>query len=379
MHRPPYLFLQAICGATAVVMTTWSVCAQDFSPFRSTAIADTQQKAAVEAYYQALLTYINKLAGAQAEGLIGAEFRKDFERDFATFKQRYFTPDTDFRCAPRNNNQICEVEGSLKTLAIQIDFARLMKATEQTLSNQLIFVLSAENTSSQSFTLMLDTIAGVFLRSGYQVLSGGATNAALEKKAVDFSLALYEATFSPITFDRAEQRGVGDLVVRFKLNDLRSGRQVASVPVTASASIAGISLDAVKAQITDRLVQTAAAEINKQVNSAVVTFQADREQREAAATRAVTNTQQYVVQVSGISQQDREQLAIVRETIKRQFPDSEVLVDPALSNNTKVTLTFTTKAKVDPDSLVDQFYSAFKSTKNFESIYKGSRLFLVNL
>src|SRR4029453_18374968 len=88
---------------------------QDLIPVRQTAIADTEQHAVQDAYYAAFDRALTRVAAEQAAADIGAKFRSDFDRDFDGFKSRYFTADTDHRCAQQANGRyLCEVDGALR-------------------------------------------------------------------------------------------------------------------------------------------------------------------------------------------------------------------------------------------------------------------------
>jgi hypothetical protein len=352
--------------------------AQDERAFRAAGVADTEEKAVVEAYYQGLARELARFAGAQAEGDVGQQFRRDFERDFATFRQRYFTPDTDHRCVPRGTRVACEVEGTIKVLALQTDFTKVMKTTERTLSNHLTFIVSAAEAKDPRAPFVIDKLTAVFLQSGYQVLSSAVTNKAIEEGKVDFSLAVQEMSFSAFAFDAAEQKGNGSLSVRFRLNDLRGRTQVASVPVNVNDAVAGPSLDVVRDELASKLAAKAATEIGRQVNAAVVNFQVNRDQDAAAVQRQATGAKLYLVRLNGIAQRDRDRIRVIREVVTNKYSDATPQVDPSQSNSTRVTLTFSTAQKMDPESLLDDLFAAHRDIKTFEATFVGNNEFQIN-
>lgn len=352
--------------------------AEDERAFRASGVAATEQQAVVEAYYQGLVRELARFAGAQAEGEVGQQFRRDFERDFTNFRRRYFTPDTDHRCIPKGDRVTCEVEGTIKVLALQTDFTKVMKNTERTLSNSLTFVLSAANAANNKAPVVVDKLTAVFLDAGNKVLSGSAINKAIAEHKVDFALAVSEMSFSPVQFDPAEQKAHGSLTVRFKLNDLKGGTQVASVPVTVSDTVNGPSLEVVRDDLAFKLAGKAAVEIGRQVNGALVSFQVNRQENQAAAERVATGGHMYLVRLEGVAQRDRDKIRVVRETISARIPDGAPQVDPSQSTPTRVTLTFSTSSKLNPDDLIDALYAAHSSINTFEATYAGNNEFLVH-
>ena len=352
--------------------------AEDERAFRASGVASTEQQAVVEAYYQGLVRELARFAGAQAEGDVGQQFRRDFERDFTNFRKRYFTPDTDHRCLPKGERIACEVEGTIKVLALQTDFAKVMKTTERTLSNSLTFVVSAADTKDPKGPVVVDKLTAVFLEAGNKVLSGSAVNKAIADRKVDFSLAVLELAFAPASFDPAEQKAHGSLTVRFKLNDLRGGTQVASVPVTVSDTVSGPTIDVVRDDLDFKLATKAAVEIGRQVNSALVNFQVNREDNQAAAQRAAVGGKMYLVRLEGVAQRDRDKIRLIRETITSRIPDGAPQIEPGQTTPTKVTVSFSTTRKVDPEDLIDALYAAHSSITSFEATYAGNNEFLVH-
>ena len=172
--------------------------------FNAVGNAKTEKNAAIEAYSTGLNRILRQLAGAQAESEIGQKFRDDMERDFTTFKRRYFTSDTAHVCRAldRDNKPIpekdkktpvsafsCRADGTIKVLALKQDFQRLMKSTERTLSNVLNFVVSyAETKNSPQGPYVADKLTASFLGSGFKVLSTSGEEQAILDDKVDYSL-----------------------------------------------------------------------------------------------------------------------------------------------------------------------------------------------
>jgi len=364
--------------ALSVALVSSPALAQDERAFRAAGVATTSQSAIVEAYYQGLARELARFAGAQAEGDVGKQFRRDFERDFATFKQRYFTPDTDHRCVARETRFSCEVEGAIKVLAVQTDFNKIMKTTERTLSNSLTFVVSAAESKDRNSPLVVEKLTGSFIESGYKVLSGSAVNAAITNGSVDFSLGILGLEFSPVQFDAGEQRASGSLTVRFRVNDIKGKTQVASVPVTVSDTVAGPSLSVTQADLTAKLAGKAAVEISRKVNASLVSFQVDKGDAAAAQQRMTSGQKLYLIRLEGVAQKDREKIKLVRDLVASQVRGATAQVDPSQSNATRVTLSFGVTGTVDTENLIDALYAQHKHIPSFEATYAGNNEFIVH-
>ena len=352
--------------------------AADEQSFRAAAVGPTEEEAVKAAYYQGLVKALAGASGAQAEGDVGEQFKRDFDRDFNTFRDRYFTPDTDHRCQPKGDGRFtCEVTGTVKLLALQTDFRKVMKNTERTLSNTLTFAVSSA-VKGAGGDYVVDKLTGAFTSSGYKVLSGSAVNDAIGKGKIDFSLAILEATYSPFAFDPAMQEAQGSLSIRFKLNDVKGKTQVAVLPVTVSTTVAGPALATVTPDLRDALAAKAAAEIGRQVNASVVTFQAERGGDAAASQRAASGGVLDLIRLEGIAQRDRDQIRIARTAISNRFPGTSAQVDPGQSNDTRVTLTLTSPRPIVPDDLLDVLYAANGSVPKFEATYAGNNEFIAH-
>lgn len=362
--------------------------------FNAVGNAKTEKDAAIEAYSTGLNKILRQLAGAQAESEIGQKFRDDMERDFTTFKKRYFTSDTAHICRPldRDNKPIpekdkktpvvafsCRADGTIKVLALKQDFQRLMKSTERTLSNVLNFVVSyAETKNNPQGPYVADKLTASFLGSGFKVLSTSGEEQAILDDKVDYSLAISAIDFAQFSYSPNEQLMSGALTVRFKLYDIKNKTQVASVPVTVKQSMRGPNSDPVRAELQEKLANAAAQEIGRQTAAAVVNAQVAREGDAKAQARADNNQKQYVVKIVGISPRDRKQLAELRAALKSAVPDALPEVNTGESNDTLVVINFTTaNPKLDTEDVLDKLFDAYKANKSFDAKYKGNNEFSV--
>jgi hypothetical protein len=273
--------LAVVLGAGVFAVSALSH-AQDYVPVHEAAVGATEQQAVREAYYAALERALLKVAGYQADGDVGARFRRDFDANFDGFASRYFTPDTDHRCSRQQSGRyLREVEGSLKSAALQMDVRRLMVAVDRRPAGQLTFALSPQAKDSRK-QFVIDKLSGAFSSVGHSLLvDAGPVNVALAHKQVDFALGIYEVTFSnlddPAAYDPYELRLSGSLTVRFRLTDARTGRAVATVPVVVTGSAAGPYPPTLKDTLKQDLARRAAEEIARNVNAAVVSYQTERE------------------------------------------------------------------------------------------------------
>jgi len=375
--------------------------------FNATGNGKSEKEAIIEAYSTGMGRILRQLAGAQAEAEIGQKFRDDMDRDFNTFRRRYFTSDTAHNCSAldKANKPIaandkktpvaqfsCRADGTIKMLAVKNDFQRMMKSTERTLSNTLTFVVSAAEAKDPNGPYVADKLTSAFLGSGFKVLTGSAANKAIDQMLaakddprtdkkdlpIDFSLAISTLEFSTFNYDASEQRLSGALTVRFKLLDMKGDTQVAAVPVNVTQSVRGPNSAALQTELRERLSNAAATEVGRQTSAAVINFQVSREADAAAEDRAKSGQKQYVIRVVGITTRDRRQLADLRNAIKSAVPDAVPEVNTAESNDSRVTLNFATStAKLDTEDLLDKLFDAFKANKTFDAQYKGNNEFNV--
>jgi len=252
--------------------------AQDFVAVHETALADTQQKAVQEAYYAALERALTGVAWYQAEGEIGARVRGEFERDFDGFRQRFFMPDTDYRCAQRDNGRyLCSVDGTLKFAALQLYIRQQIKPLENGPEKHLTFAVSAAKVKDPNKKFVVDQLSGAFASFGHRILMDSAANTAIARHQVDYALGIYEVSFTdlddPGAYDPYNLRLSGSLTVRFQLSQLKNGEMIANVPVVESGNEAGPNAALLKPKLVANLGKRAADEIARKVNAAVVSDQ----------------------------------------------------------------------------------------------------------
>jgi hypothetical protein len=356
-----------ICAALAP-----SCFAQDTVPFRASAVEPTERQAVIEAYFQGLSGQLSALAGAQGQADMGAGFRAEMERDFDGFRRKFFTPDTDQRCAPRGDRVICEVEGSVLVGALSAEVRNSIRTTEQTVSNSLVFAVTAANSKDPSAPLVIDKLTGAFATSGYKLLTGSAINQAIEKHEIDYSLAIEEVTFGPPAYIAGERRAEESLTVRFAMLDVRRKLQVAVVPVVATASVSGPAVAPVLAELRGDLASKAAAEIARQANNAIVTTQQEKSADQAAQQRRAAGQVLYLVQLQGVTQRDRDRIREAREALSRVSPAAQIQVDPQKSSDTQVTISITAPGALPVDDLIDALYAAYPGSKSFEAVSTGT-------
>ena len=361
--------------------------------FNSIGNGKAEKDAVIETYYTALNKVLRQLAGAQAESEIGQKFRDDMERDFNTFKRRYFSSDTMHNCRaldrsnkliPENDKKTpvsaytCRADGTIKMLALKQDFQRLMKSTERTLSNSLTFAVSYAETNNTHAAYVADKLTASFLGSGFKVLSASGEEQAILDNKVDYSLAINAIEFTTVSYNANEQLMSAALTVRFRLYDIKNKTQAASIPVNVKQSIRGANTDAVSMELREKLANAAAQEIGRQTASTVVNAQMAREADAKAEARAEAGQKQYIVRVVGINSRDRKALADLRQAIKSAVPDAIPEVNTNETNDTLVTLNFATgNAKLDPEDVLDKLFDAYKANKTFDAKYKGNNEFNV--
>ena len=125
---------------------------------------------------------LTSLAGYQAEGDIGRWFREAHTRDFDSFKQRYFTPNTQEKSCfvKAGGKHECTIEGSLKLAALKTDLRKIVKTKERVLSDSLVFFLSsadavdaaAKQGTEAHARYFVDQLEGVFVRRGHRIVFG---------------------------------------------------------------------------------------------------------------------------------------------------------------------------------------------------------------
>jgi hypothetical protein len=346
--------------------------AQDTAPFRATAVEPTEKQAVAEAYFQGVRSQLSALAGAQAQTEMGSALRDEMERDFNGFRRRFFTPDTDYRCSPRGDRVICEVEGGVLIGALSSEVRNSIRNTEQTLSNSLVFAVAAASSRDPSVPLVIDKLTGAFAASGYKLLTGSAVNQAIEKHQIDYSLAIQEVTFGPPSYIAGERRAEENLTVRFAMLDVRRKLQVAVVPVVVSASVTGQGADSVLAELRGDLASKAATEISRQSNNAIIGTQQEKAADQAALQRRASGQVFYLVQLQGVTQRDRDRIRTAREALSRAAPTAQVQVDSQKSSDTQVTIAVTAPSVLPIDNLIDALYATEPGSKTFEAVSTGT-------
>jgi hypothetical protein len=353
--------------------------AQDFVAARGTGAAATQETATKEAYYSIFDRALTGVAGNQAAETLGGQFRRDFDRDFDAFKSRYFSADTNYRCMPQpDRHYLCEVQGMLRMAAIQSDLRKVVRNTEQTLSNRLVFVLSAAEAGDPRAAFVVDSLSGKFTASGHRIVTGSAANAAIGARQVDYALGIYEVRFSTFDYDTFSQRMTGSLSVRFRLSNPKTKTQVANLPVEMTATLPGPSRSALESAMVSELSNRAAAEIGRKVNEAVIGSQVERAADVAGQARAQSGRTLYLIRLEGLSQRNRDEIRGMRQTVSAILNDAAPEVDPSQSTNSRVTLRFDTSRRFTPDDLVDAFYKANAARLHFEAEYVGSNEFIAH-
>ena len=372
-HRPVWQSFLAILAFALLIAGTLSgsCAAQDAAAFRASAVEPTERQAVMEAYFQGIRTELSKLAGAQAQTDMGSDLRAEMERNFDSFRQKYFTPDTDYKCGPQNGRVICEVEGSVLVGALSTVVRNSIRTTEQTLSNSLTFAVTAANSKDSSTPLVIDKLTGAFASSGYKLLAGSAINQAIEKSQIDYSLAIQEVSFGPATYIAGERRAEENLTVRFVMLDVRRKLQVAVVPVVVAASVSGPSLEPILAELHGALADKAANEIARQANNSIVSTQQERAADQAALQRNARGQVLFLVQLEGVTQRDRDRIREARDALSRAAPGAQVQVDPQKSSDTQVTIAVTGSNNLAIDDLIDALYAMHPDSKSFEAVSNG--------
>jgi len=363
-----------IVGAPAAIRLTG-----DFVAVRGQATGRTVEDATREAYYGVFDRALTTVAGNQAAGPVGQQFRRAFERDFDAFRARYFSPDTMVRCMqPSPVQALCEVQGSLRRTSLEADVRAAIRNTEQTLSNSLVFVLSAAESRDQRATFVIDRLSGQFTQFGHRIVTGSAANSAIGAGRVDYSLGVYEVTFSRFTHDPFESRMSGSAIVRFRLNNPRTRTEVANLPVQVSAMLSGPSADVLQQEMVSELSTRAAAEIARRVNEAVLTSQQERRDDDAGRARQGSRGALYLFRLEETSPADRERISTVRRAIADAIPGATAEVDPGQSDARRTTVRVTTLNRIVPDDIADALHRVQQGSNRFSTLYSGQNEFALS-
>ena len=363
---------------SAVLALPAAQAAGDFVAVRGAGVGETEEHAIKEAYYFILNRALVHVAGNQAEGAVGKKFRKKFDRNFDGFRKRYFSPDTDHTCALKSNGKHgCQVRGSLKLAALRTDVRKIIKSTEKKLSNKLVFFLAATKPDDEQEEFLIDKLEGAFSRDGHRIVMGRKARKLIKKKKVDFGLAIRAIEFTEFEYDQYDQRMSGAVTVRFKLTDLKGGESVASVPTVVTTEIPGTSEAVLRPKLVNELSEKAAQEIARRVTESVITFQQERKGEEEAEERMDADEELYLVRLVGLTKRDRKAVRAVRKLLRELFPDARPKTDPGESDDSQITLAFSTAEEVLHDDVVDGFYDINEDRDDFDAEYAGDNEFVL--
>ena len=345
-----------------------------------TGIGETKEYAIKEAHFFALERELTTLVGYQAEGEVGRWFRMAFDRDFDSFKKRYFTPNTgERRCTVNDSGKhVCSIEGSLKLAALKADMRKVVKTKERMLSDDLVFFLSSADavdaTAEQGpkwkghANYFVDQLVGIFVRKGHRIIIGKKGLQAVDDGKVDYGLEVKRIDFTDFRQGRDYISGV--LRVLFRLTHMGSSTVLASIPITVNAEVQSDS----EAVLVTELSRKVSMQIALNVTETVITFQ--REQGGAAVqAEAKPGQETYFLRLMGLEQRDRKELKALRQSIRTMFPDSAPSTDPDQSDATQTTIAFSTVEAVNCDDVLDYFYEAYNDLPGFDATCLGRNEF----
>ena len=347
-----------------------------FERFEETGVGNTKEYAIKEAYFFVVQRKLTSLAGYQAEGDIGRWFREAHTRDFDSFKQRYFTPNTQEKSCfvKAGGKHECTIEGSLKLAALKTDLRKIVKTKERVLSDNLVFFLSsadavdaaAEQGAEGHARYFVDQLEGVFVRRGHRIVIGEKAIQAIADGEVDYGLSVREISF--IDIRKGLQYTSGALRVAFRLTHLESSTTLANIPITQVAEVAGD----IEAILVAELSKQVSEKIALSVTESVISYQSESDENARAKKQVIPGQQTYFLRLVGLQQRNRKELRDLRESIKGMFSDSTPTTDPDPSDATQVTMLFSTGHEVDHDKLLDYFYSTYEDLAGFDAEYRGN-------
>jgi hypothetical protein len=364
MRNLQYLLVIAVLTAAALV--TSATDAQD--RVVGVAYGNNEMQALNEAYYEAFRSQLESVAGDEASGQIGDRFRRNFERDANAFQRRYFGSDTAERCLPEGTRYVCEIEGRFDAAALRNDLADTLGGTAYT------FIASAAEASDARASFVVDRLTGEFAAYNHRVLFGEASRNAIREETANFSLAIYETTFSSFEYDRYLGRSNGSLTVRFRLLDLQSGETLAVEPVVVTATAAGTNISANDAVLVEQLAERGAAEIAAAVNAEVATYSDRADAIAAASALDQLGLATFTIRVVGVNrrdQNDRQFLRFLRDTLSATQGLSGVETDFDASTDSETVITFNGPNDMSPDDMIDRLYAAFDYLEGFYADYFG--------
>ena len=216
-----------------------------------------------------------------------------------------------------------------------------------------MFFLAATKPDDEQEEFLRDKLEGAFSRDGHRIVMGRKARKLIKKKKVDFGLAIRAIEFTEFEYDQYDQRMSGAVTVRFRLTDLKGGESVASVPTVVTTEIPGTSEAVLRPKLVNELSEKAAQEIARRVTESVITFQQERKGEEEAEERMDADEELYLVRLVGLTKRDRKAVRAVRKLLRELFPDARPKTDPGESDDSQITLAFSTAEEVLHDDVVD--------------------------
>lgn len=355
--------LMALCAAPILTPETQ---AQD--RVVGVAYGESETQALSEAYFEAFRSQLEFVAGDEASGQIGDRFRRNFERDADAFQRRYFGSDTAERCVLDGTRFVCEIEGRFDAAALRNDLADTIGGTAYT------FIASAAEASDPRASFVVDRLTGEFATYNHRVLFGDASRNAIRGEAANFSLAIFETTFSAFQYDQFLGRSNGSLTVRFRLLDLQSGETLAVEPIVVTATATGTNMSANEAVLVEQLAERGAAEIAAVVNAEVATYSDRADAIAAASVLDQLGLSTFTIRVVGVNrrdQNDRQFLRFLRDTLSATQGLSDVETDFDASTDNETIITFNGPDDMSPDDMIDRLYATFDYLDGFYADYFG--------
>lgn len=339
------------------------------------AYGETEVEALNEAYFEGFRSRLELVASDEASGQVGDRFRRDFERSNVEFRNRYFSLDTAERCLPEGARFLCEIAGQFNSSALRNDLAAVLGGQAYT------FVASAAESDDPRASFVVDQLTGEFAIYNHRILFGASSREAIRNESANFSLAIYEASFSVFEFDRYLGRSNGSLTIRFRLLDLESGETLAVEPVVVTASVTGSNASANEAMLVEQLSSRGAVEIAATVNAEVATYADRRSSISEASNLAELGRSAFSVRAVGVNRRDRDSrefLRYLREALNAMEGVDGVETDFDASSETGTVVNFTAPADLNPDEMIDRFYEAFDYLDSFYADYFGQQEFEIS-
>lgn len=370
--------LRSIVLAALAFLAIGQSQAQDISPVVGVGTGSSIEEAAIEAYLNAFEAELLGVLGQAAVRTAGDRFRRSAERDIASFKRRYFSADTIERCVPQGAGFLCEVQGGFNRAALQVDAADLISNAG---GASYVFVASAAQMSDPRASFVVDRLSGEFASYNHRIISGTAVAAAIRNGEADFSLAIYEVSFSDFQFDPNLGRSTGALTVRFRLNDLETDEALAVTPVAVSGWVTGDNRSALANLLVADLSDDAARQIARVVNAETAEYASRRESVAAAETLSTLGRSAFSIRVVGINRRDaadRDRLRRLREQLQAVAAVADVETDFASSSDNETVIRFTAPSDSSPQDLIDALYDAFSAEPTFYADYFGGEEYEVS-